>query len=142
MKSVIRYILFFSILAAGGYSQLAAHTYSCTDSTFYSTVQHLIQAEHPGLPIVQHHHNSVIKSSRSGTLKANHKIDVVENEIEEDEVSSSKRHSDGRGVYVTSGFVYSVASVFDAVAKFSPLYNNNSYYTSSDRYIVFQVFRI
>ncbi len=139
IKALLKYLLSLSILLLSGYSQLTAHPYK--ESTFHSPIRNLNEAEHATCGIEQYDHSFIIKSSSPDEEKKNYKIDVAENEVEEeDEIVFSRKHFQS-GNYAASIFFAQTFKRFFNGKKILPFYKYFSR-TLSCRYLIFEAFRI
>jgi hypothetical protein len=138
MKPLFRYLLSLLVLLFG-LMQPFAHSQNRSIASASSDEDTVVAAK-ACLDDVQQHPLCVIKSANSGLQKGTTKIDIAEKEVEEEEFSSSRKHSDYSD-YTTILFAQTIANIVNDKRRIVPFYQNRSY-LSSRRYLVLEVFRI
>ena len=124
MKALIKYLLLLCTPLVIGYNCLSGYTY-----------------EYSSLGAAQYYQLLIVKPTSSDTERKNYKIDAAENEVEEDELASSKKHLEGGNCILPISFSQAPECLFSGSKKILPYYTYFSN-SSSCRYILCRAFRI
>jgi hypothetical protein len=134
-KTLIQYVLLLSILLLNGL-QMSAQT--------SSTLENSKQADNASICIVSKDQPLIIKPALPGRKKVILKIDVTEVEEQEEDDSESisfKKNVKGNG-WLALADVASKFGFFRSLEKNLSSLHSCIFYTSTHRYVIYQVFRI
>jgi hypothetical protein len=127
--------LSFCILLLITCSQIAAHTFS--DNTLYNSIQLLKESK----PVQQNGLTVIGASHGSGHMHIKAKIDIAENEVQEEEESISSRKGVDARLQLWKKGHYIFFKIFGDYIQKSPSFHLFSK-TSDCWYLILQVFRI
>ncbi|MBT1706216.1 hypothetical protein [Chryseosolibacter indicus] len=137
MKAFVNYLLSLCILLVSGVGQ-----FLCYANTSDSLIQQSLKGRsHADFRTKNDSRFFVIKTSSSGKEKPTFKIDATENEVEEDEVTSSKKQLEDADYAHAILFTQILGWFFSQSKQVLPFCKSYSC-NSSDLYLVFQVLRI
>jgi hypothetical protein len=139
-KNRIKYFLLLSIILLIGYGQLFGDTnkdctiFSLEQKTSVDVASNLVK-EQNNIPFnFDYFHSSFEIDS--------HKILGVDIEIEEDEITSSKKSIDGRNYFSTSLYQIQHSDLKFCIRKETSFLDSLSNFTANKLFIIFSVFRI
>lgn len=143
-KALTKYLLSLCIIWLSGYDLLSAHILH--ESAFFSLIKVPNGSDYASFESVRHNQPSINAASTSPVEKGFKKIEAAEKEVEEDDLSYSRKHLQSSD-YITSIFFYALIFgylVHHIKIKRSFLFREFSSYFSSFRslHIIFRVFRI
>lgn len=138
---LVRFFLSLCIFLLSGYSPLSARSYQ--EDIVFKTVVESLQAPTSANPgSIEHPQTFIDKTSSSRAQSQSIKLDFAENEIEEDELLSARKHA-GSSYYMAIALCALVLGYLFSCIKQSLVSSGHySYITSYRWYIVFSVFRI
>jgi len=142
IKALPKYLLILCIFLLSGHSFLSAHATQARIR--YSSIKIPVSSAQANPDLVQNDPASALFIS-SGNQKENHDLDVLvlcdDNDNDDDELISFKKRS-GSDDGSTSVFFTQLAGYFSGPGKNMP--SSFSYFsnTPTDRYLLFQTFRI
>lgn len=140
MKSfLIKFLVSLIILLSGGGS-LNAHTEK--DTAPYSSIKSLEKAEQLNLGLEYIKRDYTVKSGAPVTEKQGDKIHATDNEIEEDETSSFKKHLETSKYFITDSYSQNHEYFCHYIKRRLAIRKRFFYFSSYKWYIIFGVFRI
>ena len=134
MMRPLKYFLYLFTALSGGYGYLCASDHQ--EGTYLPT-ENLNTFGYTYFGIAQNDHDLVIRSSSPHAEKS-FKIDIAENEVEEDELIVSRKHI---GSNNGTSPIAPVQGYFFGSKRILPVCGY-AFYSSSYQYLIFQVFRI
>jgi len=141
IKALAKYLLLLCVILLSGYGQLSART--SKESAIHAQTKYDKESENVTSDNVQKDNACIITSStRSDTKKERQEICVAKNEVEEDEVDSSKKHVERNYVSLSNFYALSQECFLLYIKNSLTFCKRFSYFTSYMRYIIFQVIRI
>ncbi|MDV6167320.1 hypothetical protein R1T16_02720 [Flavobacterium sp. DG1-102-2] len=135
---MFRFFLTLYIFLLSGYGNLHAHTQAnmCPES-----VKNLEATEHISLVTLIDDNTHIVNCTP--TIKENNKVVISDNEIEDDETSSSKKSLEINKCFTLLSFSHSARDIISYTNNGIPAINKNiSYFTSHRWYIIFRVIRL
>lgn len=137
-KELAKYTRYLFILLVSGYCVLSAS--SNKENSFFTQVNLLTSSpSYENLPAGSLAFNHT--APNSGTSSKNLKLVVAENEVEEEELTSSKRHVEITNSFVTL-FHMQASEYFHNYTKNRIALFTHTYCAPSDRYLELEVFRL
>lgn len=135
-KNIIRYFLLASIAVLIGYAQLfaGANTFSLDQKISKNGESNFVKEQNDSSFIFDYFHSSFEIDS--------HKILEIDIEIEEDEITSSKKSIDGRNYFSKSLYQIEHSDLKFCIRKDTSFLDSLSNFTSNKLFIIFSVFRI
>ncbi|MDG3581252.1 MULTISPECIES: hypothetical protein [Galbibacter] len=140
MKLLLKFFISLCVILISGFGQLYAH--SSQDAVAYSSIRSLENFTHTNYCVLQDAHDPNAVSFSPGLEKRDHKIEITESEVTEEELISFKKDSEIAD-YLTSLWqlnAYKYAFLNNRKTTF--LDKQTSYLSSFRWYIVFRVIRI
>ncbi|GAB3659713.1 hypothetical protein GCM10028791_33240 [Echinicola sediminis] len=135
IKLLIRLILSFCILFSSGYGQLYAHQH-------LESISHaLLGADLDAAAAFQHDQTFIVKSP-SNNIEKGIKIDALDIEEEESEISSSKKYMESSKVITAIFYAFTFDFFFRSIHNRLQLSKHFSNTSSYRWHLIIQVFRI
>lgn len=140
IKNRIIYFLLISIILLIGYGQLFGDTNK--DCTISSLEQKIRKDGESNFVKEQNDFSFIFDYFHSSFEIDSHKILGVDIEIEEDEITSSKKSIDGRNYFSKSLYQIQHSDLKFCIKKETSFLDSLSNFTSNKLFIIFSVFRI
>jgi hypothetical protein len=138
MKTLFKYLWVLAIILLRGPGPVSLDTMS--DYRAQCVGEHSDDSNSGSFDGFHRIQSAFIAAAPSGKESRHDKIDIAENEIEEDELIPSRKQLDNRHCYTSALFAQSDRHLISFDNKSFSLYHHFS--TRSDRYLVLEVFRI
>ncbi len=137
MKSLLRYVILFSVIFSGGYKQLSAHTAAAHSFGNFGISTGLNHGS------VQHSSELLAKHLSFTNRKQNYSVDslLFEEEEDDDEVTSFKRYLVNCKEF-SSVLYFLFAENTSANDQIIPVSSGSSPHADADQFLLYGVFRI
>ena len=141
IKALAKYLLLFNIILLSGYGQLSARNHK--ERSNHCSKKIIQDTKHASSDFEQKDDPCIVKASTPADSKnERQEVCVAEKEIEEDEVTSSKKSLERSSVSLSNFYALSQECFSLYIKNSLTFFKRFSYFTSYIWYILFQVIRI